>query len=235
MKKIIISICLLISSFQQAFSQATKADPKDAEGWYSASLKLDLPRKWESNLTYEFRYYNNLKTYYGSYISLSGTKAVSKIVKMSGEYRIAFLNKGLTHRYTLGIEGAWKIKKKLELSGRFQLQNRIQDSYDPLEMNDKTLFWRVKAQAKYPLNKKLDVYASVEPIMEFAGDNFVDNWRNIIGIKYKIYKRTKLDLSYLYRPDYGKKTYNRYYNILNLNVTYNLKIKEKNKKNKKKK
>lgn len=232
MKKIIFPIFILMSSFQQTFSQATKADPKDAEGWYSASLKLDLPRKWESNLTYESRFYNNLKTYYGTYISLSGTKALSKIVKMSGEYRIAFLTEGITHRYTLGMEGTWKVKKKLELSGRFQLQNRIQDSYDPIEANDKALFWRVRAQAKYPINKNLDMYASVEPIMEVGANQLVDNWRNIIGIKYKIFKRTKLDISYQNRLDYGKATYNRYYNILCVNVSYNLKVKEKNKKKK---
>jgi len=233
MKKIILPVFILLLFCNDASAQATKADPKDAEGWYSASLKLDLPKKWESNFTYEARFYNNLKTYYGTYLSLSGTKAVSKIVKMSGEYRIAFLNEGITHRYTLGMEGTWKIKKKLEISGRLQLQNRVQDSYDPLEANDKSLFWRVRAQAKYPINKDLDVYGSVEPIMEVGGDNFVDNWRNIIGIKYKLFKRTKLDVCYIYRPDYGKKTYNRYYHILGVNLSYNLKVSGKDKKKKK--
>lgn len=208
-----------------SWSQATKTDPTDAEGWYSASLKLDLPKKWETNLTYEARFYNNLKTYYGSFISLSGTKSVSKVVKLSGEYRVALLEEGITHRYTLGMEATWKFKKKLELATRLQIQNRIQDAYDPLEATDKTLFWRFRTQLKYPLHKDWDIYGSVEPIMEVGGDNFVDNWRNTLGFKYKGLKKTKIDLFYIYRPDYGKKTYNRLYHIIGLNVAYQLKVK----------
>jgi hypothetical protein len=227
MKKL-LSIFLICCSFcNQLSAQASKADPTDAEGWYSASLKLDLPKKWEGNFTYEARYYNNLKTYYGSYLSLSGTKSLNKIFKIGGEYRIAFFKDGITHRYTLSTEAGGKINKKLEVSGRLQFQNRVQDAYDPLVNTDKNLFWRVRAQAKYAFNKEFELYGSVEPIMEIGGYNFVDNWRNTIGLKYKGIKKTKLDLFYTNRPDYGKKTYNRLYHIVGFNLTYTLKVKDK--------
>lgn len=230
MKKYFISAFLLLGLVNTAFSQATKTDPIDSEGWYSATLKMDLPKKWETNLTYEARTYNNLKTYYGSYLSLSGMKSLNKIFKVGGEYRMAIFDDGITHRYTLGVEATGKIKKKLEVSGRLQFQNRVQDAYDPALSTDKSLFWRVRAQAKYALGKEFEVYGSTEPIMKIGGNNFVDNWRNTIGIKYKGIKKTKLDLFYIYRPDYGKRTYNRLYHIVGLNVTYTLKVKEKGKK-----
>ena len=63
--------------------------------------------------------------------------------------------------------------------------------------------------------------------MKIDGNSFVNNWRNTIGIKYKLNKKTKLDLSYIYRPDYGKKTYKRTFHIIGFNASYTLKLKKK--------
>ncbi len=231
MKKFIgLTMLMLMTSFS-IFAQTSRTDPQDTEGWYSASLKLDLPRKWESNLTCEERFYNNLKTGYGTYVSLGLTKKVSKYIGFTGEYRIAAFNYGITHRYTFGLEATKKVNKKWDLSGRILLQNRVQDSYEPGIASDKSLFWRVRGLAKYEINKKLDAYASVEPIMMVGGNSFVDNWRSAIGLKYKLNKKAKFDLFYIYRPDYGKKTYNRIFHIVGFNFSYTLKVKEKKKKN----
>ena len=223
-----LTIVMLMTSSNN-FAQTSRTDPQDTEGWYSASLKLNLPRKWESNLTLEERFFNNLKTNYGTYISLGLTKKVTKYISFTGEYRIASFNYGITHRYTFGMEANKKINKQWDLGGRVLLQNRVQDNYEPGVVKDNSIFFRLRAQAKYEINKTLDIYASMEPIIKFGGNSFVDNWRNTIGLKYKLNTKTKLDIFYIYRPDYGKKSYNRLFHIVGFNLSYTLKVKEKKK------
>jgi hypothetical protein len=218
-------VCIL--QFNIGFAQTSLKDPRDTEGWYSSSLKLILPKKYESNFTYESRFYNGLKTYYGSYLSLGLSKKLSKTVDMMGEYRMALFNYGITHRYTIGIEYAKKWGKKWNSGFRLLLQNRVQDSYESSVSQDNAMFWRTRFQLKYEINNYLDAYASVEPIMKIDGNSFVNNWRNTIGIKYELNKKTKLDLSYIYCPDYGKKTYNRTFHIIGFNASYTLKLKKK--------
>jgi hypothetical protein len=84
----------------------------------------------------------------------------------------------------------------------------------------------VRLQGKYPVTKKLDAYVSWEPIMKFGGIYFIDNIRNTIGFKYKVLPDLKLDLYYIYRPDYAK-SYNRLFHVIGFSADYSLKIKKK--------
>lgn len=65
--------------------------------------------------------------------------------------------------------------------------------------------------------------------MKFGATYFVDNIRNTIGCKYKLRKDLKLDVFYIYRPDYSK-SYNRVYNIIGFNADYTIKVKKHKKK-----
>jgi hypothetical protein len=205
-------------------AQTSKADPIDGEGWYSVTLNADLPKKWEASLDYELRTQNNLQKYYGSYLSLGVNREINKRLSLGAEYRMAFFDYGITYRYTLGAESNNKLSKKINFVGRVLLQNRIQDEYDPAVLSESSLFWRVRGQLRWEATKKMDVYGSVEPVMQVGGNNFVDNWRNIIGVKYKLNKKTKVDFWYMYRPDYGKKSYNRLFHIIGVNLSYRLKV-----------
>ena len=224
MKRLAYSVVLIICSFFTAEAQTSKTDPVDGEGWYSVTLKADLPKKWEASLQYEARFWNNLQNYYGSYVSLGVNRKMNKHLDLCAEYRMAFFDDGITYRYTLGGEASKGINKKINIAGRLLFQNRVQDEYDPTVATDNTIFWRVRGQLKFEATKKVDIYGSIEPIMQIGGNSFVDNWRNIIGVKYKFNKKTKLDLWYMYRPDYGKSSYNRVFHVLGLNLTYRLKV-----------
>lgn len=136
---------------------------------------------------------------------------------------MAFFDDGITYRYTLEAEATAKLNKKIGVNGRLLFQNRVQDEYDPSIATSTSLFWRVRGLLKLEATNKVDLYASVEPVMEIGGYHFVDNWRDIVGIKFKMNKKTKLDLWYMYRPDYGKSTYNRLFHVLGLNLTYRFK------------
>ncbi|NNV56231.1 DUF2490 domain-containing protein [Limnovirga soli] len=205
------------------FAQTTKEDPVDWQGWYGASLDADLPNKWAASLEYQARYFNNLQTYNGSYISLGGSKKVAEYLKILGQYRISFVQNGTYQRFTIGAEASTKINA-FELSGRALLQNSVQDFDDNTKATDQSTSWRVRAQTKYRISKGLSAYASVEPIMQFGGRHFVDNLRNTVGLKAKIAKNTKLDVYYILRADYAKK-YNRTFNIIGVDFNYTLKFK----------
>jgi len=227
---ITVFILFLVVPFY-GIGQTSKSDPTDVQGWYGAGLKLDLPKKWAVNFDYQSRFYNNLKTYNGSYFSLGFSKKVISLFELTAEYRLSLVNKGTYHRYSLGGELAKDIRK-VELSLRMLFQNQLQDFDETTKSNDNSNYWRARFGVKYRFLKRFDLYASIEPIMKFGGRYFVDNWRNTIGIKAKIFPGAKVDLYYIYRPDYAK-SYNRTFHVLGLNLDYTLKV-GKSKANKKK-
>ena len=229
---LIVGILLFVYSFNVC-AQATKADPTDAEGWYSVGVTVDLPKKWTLSGDYQARFNNNLSTYYGSYLSVGAEKQLHRYLNLITEYRAAFLNDVLTHRLTLGASSELQIHKKTSLSFRVLAQNRIQDFYDTAEITQSSLFWRVRLAGRYKITKKWSVQASIEPIMEAGGNSVVDNWRNTLELGYRINKKTKLELYYIYRPDFGKAKYNRLYHIVGLNVLFFLDADKKNKPTKK--
>lgn len=218
MKKQLFLIVLVFSTLYSK-AQTSRTDPTDVQGWYSLGAKFDLPKKWSLDLEYQTRFINNLSDYNGSYISVTGKKKFTKKLEAIGEYRLAVLPAGTYHRVTIG--GAFTEKlKPVELGIRLLFQNQLQDFVDPTEPNDQDAFWRIRFQLSYPFSKKFEGYVSTEPVMKFGGNRFVNNWRNTIGFQVKVLPHTKLDLHYIYRPDYAKRTYNRYFHIIGLGLEY---------------
>lgn len=217
---LLLTICLTTT----ANAQTSKADPNDVQGWFSGMLKADLPKKWDLAFEYQNRLVGNLSYSRGSYLSAELNKKLNNIFTATGEFRLAFLDNGTFKRYTIGIE-AEAGSKKWEWNARLLLQNQLQDFAD--ETKDTDGFWRVRLQLSHPLNDKLGIFASTEPVMRFGGNYFVDNWRNMVGIKWKIAPHTRLDLSYMYRPDYAKATYNRLFHIIGVQLVYKLPKKKK--------
>jgi hypothetical protein len=232
MKKNILLVVMLSFVSVYAIAQtvthgATKADPKDFQGWFGASFNTNLPHKWTVSLDYQTRFIDNLSYYNGTYISLGGSKKLNKHLEFMGDYRLALVRAGVYNRFTIGTQLSKKIKN-LNLALRFQLQNQLQEFDDGTKPTDKSAYWRARFQGKYAINKKWEAYASVEPIMKFGATYFVDNIRNTIGFKYKVRKDLKVDVFYIYRPDYAK-SYNRVYQIIGLNADYTFKVKKKKK------
>ena len=223
-KYIIFFAILLISKAMVA--QTSKTDPNDFQGWYGASAKIDLPKKWEVNIDYQSRFINNMQTYNGSYITLGGSKKISKLLTAMADYRIVLADNGLYHRFTIGSEAQKKLGK-FDLSFRMLVQNQLQDFEELEKANDNSGYWRTRFMAKTALTKNLNLYVSTEPIMKFGGNYFIDNLRNTIGLKYKVSDKTKIDLFYIYRPDFAKTTYNRLFQVVGINIDFNFKVKKK--------
>jgi long-subunit fatty acid transport protein len=221
MKKL-FCILVFLSAYQSVLAQTSKADPTDVQGWYGGTLDINLPRKWAAELDYQARYFNNVRTFNGSYISVGASKELSDFLSLQAEYRLALVSGLTSHRVSVGAEASQQFGE-LDISLRALIQNRVQDFDDATISNDHSGYWRVRLGAKVNLVKKLNMYVQTEPIMKFGGVYFVDNWRNTIGLKYKFSKQLKLDAYYIYRPDFAKATYNRLFHINGVSIIYSLK------------
>jgi hypothetical protein len=125
---------------------------------------------------------------------------------------------------SIGSEADTKFGK-FDLNIRLLVQNQLQD-FDELEKaNDNSGCWRARLIAKTALTKSMNLYVSSEPIMKFGGNYFIDNIRNTIGIMYKISDQAKIDLFFIYRPDYAKATYNRLFRVVGMNIDFYFKVK----------
>jgi len=221
MKKL-FCILVFLSAYQSVLAQTSKADPTDVQGWYGGTLDINLPRKWAAELDYQARYFNNVRTFNGSYISVGASKEILDFLSLQAEYRLALVSGLTSHRVSVGAEASQQFGE-LDISLRALIQNRVQDFDDATISNDHSGYWRVRLGAKVNLVKKLNMYVQTEPIMKFGGVYFVDNWRNTIGLKYKFSKQLKLDAYYIYRPDFAKATYNRLFHINGVSIIYSLK------------
>ena len=210
----------------RALGQATFSDPVDAQGWYSLSVNYAPVKKWKLEADYQYRSINNLKTYNGSYISLGVSRQVAKNLDLLTEYRLALIQNATYHRGSIGFQYEAEAKKwEFGLRGLFQ--NQVQDFDDTAKPTESSGYVRFRFGVKYSVAKNVTLYGSVEPIFKINGIFITDNWRDQIGIKYKINRNLKLDAFYIYRPDYAKRTYNRYFHILGLGLEYYLKGKKK--------
>jgi hypothetical protein len=221
MKKL-FCILVFLSAYQSVLAQTSKADPTDVQGRYGGTLDINLPRKWAAELDYQARYFNNVRTFNGSYISVGASKEILDFLSLQVEYRLALVSGLTSHRVSVGAEASQQFGE-LDISLRALIQNRVQDFDDATISNDHSGYWRVRLGAKFGLIKKLDMYVKTEPIMKFGGVYFIDNWRNTLGFKYKIKKHLKLDAYYIYRPDFAKATYNRLFHINGVSIIYSLK------------
>ncbi len=200
-------------------AQTSATDPVDVLGWYGTGITVDLPNKWEAGVDYQARFQNNLADLKGSYISFFATKEVVKRLGVQAEYRLGLVQGSTFHRYSIGGEYQPKLSG-MDLGIRLLVLNNIQDFLDPVEASQNDLYWRVRLKMGFPLSKRWEAYLAVEPVMKFGGNRFVDNLRNTIGVKRKLNKLAKLDLYYMYRPDYAKSTYNRLFHVVGLNLDF---------------
>lgn len=224
MKKhnLILSIVLTVLSIS-GYSQATKSDPIDNQGWMSAAIELDLPKKWKAEVEYQARMFNDLKTFNGSFYSIGIEKGLSSWFALQAEYRLSKVLKGTYNRISTGFVLDRKINDlKLEL--RVLYQNQVQDFDDPQKENDKNNFIRMRMRGKKELSDKVDLVLSFEPIYQVQSGFQIDNYRIQGGLKYHFTKATSMDLFYCNRPDYAK-SYKRQYHVFGIAFNHEIKIK----------
>jgi hypothetical protein len=212
-------------------AQTSRSDPVDVQGRYGAQLKLNLPQKWDASVGYEARMIGNASAYHGSYFDGELGRALGEYMTVFTNYRFANLRDGESHRFGIGAE----VERKMD---RYSLSFRPMFQYQRAGLDDaeqgSSDALRTRLRAKVPAGNSLTFHGSVEPYFAFTGIYPVDNWRNTVGAQWEFMKNRKVDLYYVYRPDYAKEFYNRTYHIFGAEISAEMKFPSEKSKPKKK-
>jgi Protein of unknown function (DUF2490) len=221
MKRLLLTAVLLASP---AAAQTSRSDPTDFQGWYGGSLRLDLPDRWRASAEYRLRMVDNATRVRGSYVTLGASRRVTGPVRLLASYRLALVDNGTFHRYAAGGEAERDVGAfTLGVRGLVQYQKQNFSDNDETSSDEDT-FVRTRLELSRTLTRRVDVYASSEPYLAVGADQLVDNWRNTIGTKLQLAKGRKLNLFYIYRPDYAKATYNRTFHVIGVDLDWTVKV-----------
>ena len=231
MQQKLAALLLVVASGALA-AQPTRADPVDLQARFGMQIQADLPRKWEGSLGYEGRMVSDASHYQGSYFDGELGRALGKHVTVFGNYRFASVTDAKAHRFGIGGE----VEKKtthysVAFRPMFQYQRALLD--DAEQGSSDALRTRLKVKA--PVGERLTFHASAEPYFAFTGIYPVDNWRNTVGVQWEFMKKRKVDVYYIYRPDYSKELYNRTYHIVGAEFSTEMSLPREKKGKKKKK
>jgi hypothetical protein len=206
-----------------AFAQQSKSNIYDTHGWLLSSFIYELPQKWNVNVDYIARFNNHISNYYGSYYVLGVTKKVKPNVDLMAAYRIGFANRSVLYRLTLGAE-LFKKRKKIVFSNRFQLQNQIQDFDMPTttNVNSNSVYLLSKSKLKYLLSKKINLFASVEPIFKIGKNHLFDQFLSTAGLDILPNDNTRINLFFLNRTYFSHPDYKIISKILSASVYFKL-------------
>jgi len=214
---------LLVLLMNASYGQATKSDPVDKQGWFSAAIDFDLPKKWRAEIEYQARVFNDFKTFNGSFYSIGFEKGLTSWLSLNTEYRLSKVLKGTYNRISAGFVVDKKVED-IKLDLRVLYQNQVQDFDDPRKENDKNNFIRIRMRGKKDLSDRMDLLLSFEPIYQVRSGLQIDNYRIQGGLKYHFTKGTTLDVFYLNRPDFAK-SYKRQYHVFGIAFKQEIKIK----------
>lgn len=206
------------SIFNAAKAQTTKADPVDVQGWYGASVQARVTDNWKIALEGQLRFFNNLKTFNGTYISLGVERKVNDYLALQGEYRLALVQKGVYHRLSAGGTFTYEWEKPA-FEFRILVQNQLQDFDEVGKLSQREFYARTRFRLKYPLTAYMDFYLSTEPVFKVNGRHLIDNLRNQVGLRFPIAPSLKAQLYYIYRPDYAK-SYRRTFHTIGMEIIY---------------
>jgi hypothetical protein len=79
-------------------AQATKTDPVDVQGWMRLGINKKLNKSWKLDLDFQSRYFNNVQTHSGNYLSLGVQRKINKHFDATAEYRLAMVQQGNYNR-----------------------------------------------------------------------------------------------------------------------------------------
>jgi hypothetical protein len=218
-RTLLLLAVLWLPSASTALSQTSRSDPVDFHTRYGTAINLDLPNRWEGALEYELRMVDNASTYRGSYFTAELGRGVTRSFTLMGNYRLAMVNEGTFHRFAAGGQVGTRLGDA-RLSFRSLMQHQQQSFHDEDLAGDADTYLRTRFRVRYPLADRVRAYASTEPFFTFAeGEYPIDNVRNTAGLQIEYRRRRRLDIYYIYRPDYAR-SYNRTFHTLGMNLDF---------------
>jgi hypothetical protein len=172
-RRFVVVLLALTAAAPAARSQAVR-DTEDLQSRAGIRLDLNLPRKWEVDVEYQYRMVDDLSTYRGSYVTLEAEHRLKKWATAIAAYRRSITNEGSANRFAGGVELETRLDR-LKVSIRPLVQHRTAFVEDDEVGGEGSTFLRTRVRLEYPVTRKLDVHAQAEPFFAFEGDYPIDN------------------------------------------------------------
>ena len=200
MKRIIL-ICFSIISVSCLAQENT-----NEELWSGLGTKMAFSKKFRVDLEHQVRFQNDFQEYNYSFTELGLNYKPIKRIRINGNYRHMFYERGLRHRYA--IEGHYTIKPK-NSKFYFHIRERFQ-SFVWNDDNSSTSNIRNLFTIGYKANNLVKIYTTQEWFYRLDNFNSFRTYRGSIGINWNFTKRLMLMTYYSYQ-----KSINTTSNIVN--------------------
>ncbi len=217
---------LAVASVLLPLSLAVSAQTNDFQTWSSVEIKKKISKELSLSLEEEVRLGNNSTTFDKNNVTLSGTYALHKKLRIGAGYRYSCANNlgdGYAHGHRLMINAT--LRHKTESNIVLSFRERFQSDWSSEPQQYATLCLRHRLQAAY---SKKDLpwspYVNVE-IFEALNNpvqNTIERIRAFAGCEYEISNSLNATLGFGYqctrRP--GKKPKDTY--MLSAGLSYSL-------------
>lgn len=213
-------LALMLSAHLNALqAQTSRSNPTDLQAWYSTDVDVELTREWELSLQYRFRMVDDASQYQGSYVYGTLQYEVAPWLAALGDYRMGLAEDAVGHRFGLGAQATWDISD-LRLYARAKVQHRSRSEVGDYEtVTDERTLVRTRFRARHPLSSDVDLLLSTEPYFTFEGNERLDNIRNQVELRWEYSQRKRLDLFYIYRPNFRRK-YDRTFHVVGVGLHF---------------
>ena len=184
------------------FSQDAKEDLRLRTG---VKLNMDLPKKFNFSVEYQYRVKNNISTFQGSYFSGNLEYAFVKNF-LSGEVEYRYQTNYNRNVNVLGLGITVKEEvKKFRFSNRLLFQQKFEYTGSEFEPgHEPYTYLRDKIEAKYKCSKKLDATLFAEPFFYLSGSqNELRAIRFAAELDWEFKKRHTMNAFYYIQPGYG--------------------------------
>ena len=202
---ILTAILILGLLCKNLFAQADYSD--DATVWIGFNLEKKINKHVFLHLSQQNRITENVSTYGRGNIDFGLTYRFNKNIRLMGDYVYlkcpnpdnSFTNE---HRFYTALI----LKKNIgrwDFSYRNMVQMRMKNVYNSVDGKIPKFYERNKVSVKYDLNKFINPYVAFEIYYPFYQEKHrgFSKSRSIIGLDYKITKKTDAEVYFLYQQE----------------------------------
>lgn len=194
--------------------------------WYGASVKKDIIKKLEIDISAMMRTFENAGKVEQGFVEAGLEYKFTKFLSAAVSYRLTDRYEEdmddyfYQHKIFTDLKGNLNVAD-ISLTGRFRFQTRIKTYDNKNDFNDYTGRIKLKAVYKtpsFPVNPYM--YGELFIPMFSREDATVEKYRFSTGIEYSISKKHSIEAEYIFEHDYRPDLLNNHI----LSISYNLKL-----------
>jgi hypothetical protein len=204
MKRLFPLLILFFLSAIPVFSQTS-----DFGIWFAAKGTLPLTRSLDFKMEADVRTFENSSKIDEGFGEAGLSLQLLRFLSVAGSYRLTSQieddgNYYLRHKFFIGMTGGMNFGR-VGLDCRLMLEHRVKTYIKNPDDEFPDDFGRIKVSAKYNIPK-----SKLEPVIYFetftklfeATEKTIEKYRLSAGCEYRMNKKNKIQVSYIYQRDY---------------------------------